>query len=117
MNKDKMVEWIATHHVGRSSKTMWTALMGIKPTKDIWHYDIPYDADDFSRCYDLVKFCEVSLTEDFPKIIQVFPWYAPIIRKWIELSDMFESHDYEGVYDLLTSLSSECMFVRNRCKQ
>lgn len=117
MNKDKMAEWIVTHRIGISSKTMWTALMGVKPLKDLWHYDIPYDADDFSRCYDLVMFCEVSPTEDFPKILQVFPWFAPIIRNWGKLSEMYEKNYFKGVNDLLWNLRNECRLMRNMCKQ
>lgn len=113
MNKERMAEWIVTHHVGISSRTMWTALMCVKPTKEMFIYDIPYDADDFSRCYDLVKFCEVSHSEDFPKILQVFPWYAPIIRNWGKLSEMYENNNFRGVNDLLRSLRKECKLMRN----
>lgn len=111
MNKDKMVEWIATHHTGLSSIAMWSALMGRQPAK-IW-FGIPHDADDFSRCYDLVKFCEISTDDDFPKIIQVLPWYAPILDKWEELSEMFEDRDYRGVNVLLRKLLRECQSIKN----
>ena len=117
LNKERMAEWIATHHIGISSRTMWTALMGIKPTKEMFRYDIPYDSDDFSRCYDLVKFCKVSQSEDFPKILQVFPWYAPIIRNWGKLSEMYENNNFRGVNDLLQSLGKECKLERNIKKQ
>ena len=117
MNKERMAEWTVTHHVGISSRTMWTALMGIKPTKEMFRYDIPYDSDDFSRCYDLVKFCEVSQSEDFPKILQVFPWYEPIIRNWDKLSEMYENNNFRGVNDLLWSLRKECKLKRNMTTQ
>lgn len=106
MNKDKMVEWIATHHTGLSSIAMWSALMGRKRAR-IW-FGIPHDAGDFSRCYDLVKFCEISTDEDFPKIIQVLPWYAPILQKWSDIAKMYEKGDYESVNDILYSLRAEC---------
>lgn len=112
MNKDKMTEWMATHNTGASSITMWAALAGIKPTK-IW-FGIPYDADDFSRCYDLVKFCEISPDEDLPKILQVFPMYAPIIREWHRLSELFEDGDYRGVNLLLKELRQECYSMKNK---
>ena len=106
MNKDKMVEWIATHHTGLSSIAMWSALM-VRKRARIW-FGIPYDADDFSRCYDLVNFCEISTDEDFPKIIQVLPWYAPILHKWSDIAKMYEKGDYESVSDILYSLRAEC---------
>lgn len=37
----------------RIAKTMWCALMDVKCDRD----DFPYDADDFSRCYGLYRFC------------------------------------------------------------
>lgn len=119
MNNDKMIEWIATHHVGVSSKTMWTGLMGVtsKPQHPFITFDIPYDSDDFSRCYDLVKFCEVEPKEDFPKILQRFPWYAPIIRCWDQLSEKFEAGDHAGVYNLLVELRDESNTLRRMCQQ
>ena len=35
MNKQRMIEWIATCDTGISSMTMWSALMGVKRRK-IW---------------------------------------------------------------------------------
>lgn len=40
MNKQRMIEWIATCDTGVSSMTMWSALMGVKRKKDL---DIPKD--------------------------------------------------------------------------
>ena len=113
-----MIEWIATHHVGTSSRTMWTGLMGVnaEPTEVFLHFDIPYDSDDFSRCYDLVKFCEVT-HEDFAKILQRFPWYAPIIRNWEKLKALYEAKDHGGVYDLLSELRNESQILRKMCKR
>lgn len=112
-----MTEWIATHHVGTSSKTMWAGLMGVNadPTEVFLSFDIPYDSDDFSRCYDLVKFCEVT-HEDFKKILQRFPWYAPIIRNWDQLAAMYEAKDHEGVYSLLKELREETRIMRRMYK-
>lgn len=117
MNKDKMIEWIATHHVGVSSKTMWTGLMGVssKPQYPFVSFDIPYDSDDFSRCYDLVKFCEVDPENDFPKILQCFPWFAPIIRNWRRLVEMYEAEDHKGVHNLLLDVRKEAYTLRKMC--
>lgn len=118
MNRDKMIEWIATHHVGTSSRTMWTGLMGVnaQPTQPFLYFDIPYDSDDFSRCYDLVKFCEVEPTEDFPKILQRFPWYAPIVRCWNRLTELYEAGNHRGVFNLLSELVEESRTLRRMCE-
>lgn len=114
MNKDKAIEWIVTHHVGVSSKTMWTGLMGVtsKPLHPCISFDIPYDSDDFSRCRDLVKFCEVNPAEDFPNILQRFPWYGPILRNWDKLNELYEASDHKGVHDLLLDLRKEVNEIR-----
>ena len=50
MNTQKMIEWIGTHNVGISSRTMWCGLMGVNPGSD-GRFDVPHDADDFSPAH------------------------------------------------------------------
>lgn len=108
MNIRKMIEWIGTHDVGISSKTMWCGLMGVGPGSN-GRFDIPYDADDFSRCYDLVTFAEISPVDDFPRICEIFPWYKPIVDSWDALVELYEKQDYKGVRHLLSSKQSDVM--------
>lgn len=90
MNKDKMIEWIATHDNGVSSRTMWAGLMGVEILNtNSWKYDIPYDSADLEYCIDLVEFCEVEPDTDFPSITSIFPWFEPIIRIWLELCRVY----------------------------
>lgn len=114
MNKDKMIEWICTHNVGTSSKTMWAGIMGVNTMAEYEYQtlSIPYDCDDFSRCHDLVKFCEVNPAEDFPNILQRYPWYAPIIRNWEELSRLYEAGNYTKVSDILSALRDEAYQIK-----
>ena len=111
MNRQKMLEWIGTHRVGISSRTMWCGLM-LDTVPDEFEgidFDVPHDADDFSRCFDLVTFAEVSPTDDFPRICKLFPWYKPILDCWDELAELFIDEDYRGVYDLLSSKREEVL--------
>lgn len=114
MNKDKMIEWIATHKVGISSKTMWTALMGVKPTSEssFVNYDIPYDTDDFSRCYDLVRFCDVTPAYDFPRITAIFPWYAPILDRWETLALLYERKQWDKFREIMDKAIDESRHIR-----
>lgn len=114
MNIQKLQEWIVNHHTGISSRTMWAGLMDIAPNPQSprCSFDVPYDADDFSRCYDLVKFCEVDPDTDFPKILARFPFYAPIVRNWNKLITLYEAKDYGGVYGLLSSLMPEVEYLK-----
>ena len=111
MNKDKMIEWIGCHRVGISSRTMWCAIMGVKCYKA----DVPYDADDFSRCYDLYKFSELT-TADLQKVANIYPYWRPIIDQWDELCEMYVAKNYEGVNDRLNSMFDEIMELKGYTK-
>jgi hypothetical protein len=115
MNKDKMIEWIGTHHVGISSKTMWVALMCNQDVIDgnSLNYNVPCDADDFSRCYDLYKFAELNLN-DLRKIEYVFPYWKPIIDEWYNLESVFLNG--KGVGDMLDSKYDEVMYLKGYTK-
>lgn len=111
MNKGKMIEWIGGHDVGISPKTMWCALMGVKCKKD----DVPYDADDFSRCYDLYKFAEFT-QDDLQKIVDVYPYWKPIVEKWDDLCRMYEQKT-GCIYDTLNSMYEEVMTLKGYVKK
>ena len=108
MNKDKMIEWIGCHTVGISSKTMWCAILGgVK----CYEADVPYDADDFSRCYDLYKFCELTPT-DLQKVANRYPYWQPIIDQWDDLCEMYAAQNYRGVNERLKAMFDEIMELR-----
>ena len=110
MNKTKMLAWIGTHHVGVSSRTMWCALMGVARDGDGSHsgFDVPYDWDDFSRCYDLVTYGEVT-KEELQKVVEAFPFYKPIIDRWDALVEAYLSPGCKGVYQTLNDTRDEVM--------
>lgn len=114
MNIRKMQEWIGTHDIGISSRTMWCGLMGIQGSSsgNCTRFDVPHDSDDFSRCYDLVTFAEVSPAYDLPRVYEIFPWYKPIIDCWESLAEMYKKQDYKGVYRLLSSKHDEVMHLQ-----
>ena len=111
MNKDKMIEWIGSHRVGISSKTMWCAIMGVK----CYEADTPRDADDFSRCYDLYKFCELT-PADMQKVANIYPYWQPIIDKWDELCEIYLAKDYVEVYERLNAMFDEIMELKGYTK-
>lgn len=113
MNKTKMLEWIGTRHVGISSRTMWVALMGVARGVNDFNgdFDVPYDWDDFSRCYDLVTYGEVT-KEELQKVVEAFPFYKPIIDRWDELVEAYLSPGGKGVYRILDSVYSEVMGLK-----
>lgn len=72
-------------------------------------FDIPHDADDFSRCYDLVTFAEVSPAYDLPRICEIFPWYKPIIDSWETLIEpsYWRLHLSTMVHDVVAAVFDE----------
>lgn len=110
MNKTKMLEWIGTRHVGVSSRAMWVALMGVARGVCGFHgdFDTPHDCDDFSRCYDLVEYGEVT-KDELQKVVEVFPFYKPIIERWDELVEAYLSPGSKGVFQILESTRDEVM--------
>lgn len=113
MNKTKMLEWIGTRHVGVSSRTMWVALMGVARGVNDYNggFDVPHDWDDFSRCYDLVTYGEVT-KEELQKVVEAFPFYKPIIDRWDELVEAYLSPGCKGVYRILNSVYGEVMRLK-----
>ena len=103
-------EWIVNGKVGISSKTMWAVIQGV----DIDNGDKPYDPDDFSRCYLLVKECGLT-NIDLKKIAVQLPYWKPYIENWKKLTKMFELNernnwdDYKdiGMLKFMQSLRKE----------
>lgn len=83
-------EWIVKGRVGISSKTMWAVLQGIEYTGDK-----PYDPDDFSRCYEFVKQCNIT-EQDLKKISITLPYWEPYIENWQKLTEMYEQNVKEN---------------------
>lgn len=117
-----MIEWIGTHQVGASSKTMWCALMipnanemGQDVRKGNYAYDVPYDVDDFSRCYDLYNFCELT-QDDLRTIEQEFPFWKPLIDEWSNLVSAFEEGNFHRVKEIIDSKHDEILELRGYVK-
>lgn len=96
MNRQRAMEWIANGEVGISSKTMWSALMGVPYDQA----DFPYDADDFRRCWLFAQTAEL-LPVDFEVICQVYPWWRNIYEIWHEMDVALANKDGHRIYELI----------------
>ena len=104
MDSKKILEWIATHPVGISSRTMWTGVMEAGSSeKRNFQFDLPYDPDDFARCADLYEFAELN-EEDFAKIKKHFPFYTPLLDKWDELYGLYKANKNSQLYEKLSTI-------------
>ena len=98
-------EGIVVGNVGLSSKTMWAIVTGTLNADNLkkfrHHIDIPYDKDDFSRCYTLWKECKLSDT-DLIKIKETCHIWKPFIDNWYELVRRYENN--EPMYKYMSKL-------------
>ena len=79
-------EWAIGRDTGTSSMTIYSAITGRKVDR----LDIPYDPDDFGRCYRLLKLFP-SWRAELPKVADVCPKWKPYVEAWDELTAMFEA--------------------------
>lgn len=81
-------EWAIGRDAGISSLTIYQAITG-NVSKD-GRLDIPYDPDDFGRCYRLLKLFP-AWREQLPKVIDICPKWRPFVEAWDELTAMYEA--------------------------
>lgn len=110
MDKQKMIDWIGLGYYGRSSLTMWCALMG---STTIVCADKPYDNPDFERCIRMVRMGNVT-KEDLQKVKKRFKWYAPYIDNWDELVALYDAKSVErlSLFNRLQELEKESDEIR-----
>ena len=108
MDKQRMIEWIATCNTGVSSKTMWCALMGVKRKINL---STPRDNGDFRRCYDMVEYGHVTL-DDLQIVKKQYPWFVTFVDNWEELTLLFEEELDKRLYIRIRKLCKESDAIR-----
>lgn len=108
MDKQKLIEWIGTYDTGISSKTMWCALMGVQSKVDL---NVPRDVYDFVRCYDMVRMGNVTI-KDLQVVKKQYPWFAPFVDNWKELSLLYEEELDGRLYGRIRELNKEADTLR-----
>lgn len=109
-------EWIVNGQVGVSSKTMWSAIKGVAKGNERQggNFDIPYDPDDFSRCYKLYVECNLTKS-DLQKIADTFKWWKPFIDNWDRLVELWleesPKRSCPKLYDFMQKLVDEARIL------
>jgi hypothetical protein len=85
--KQKVIEWLFNGEVGISSKTIAASVLRV----DFRNADIPYDKADFSRCYKLVKFADIPISE-LEILAENYPKWKPLIENWNELIFRYDNN-------------------------
>jgi hypothetical protein len=80
-------KWLTSGDTGLSSITIYSILRGGDHNQEDW--SIPYDPDDFGRCYRLLKrFPEWRAR--LPEVAQAMPEWAMLVREWDSLTQLWE---------------------------
>lgn len=99
--------WIANGETGSSSKTMWNCFMGTVK----FPIDIPWDPDDFSRCYKLLQAVpEFKMSMD--RLRSLSDVWNRLVDNWDKLTEMYEQNVREdfknykkvGMYDFMQKI-------------
>lgn len=77
--------WIRNGDTGTSSETIWSVLSGHPVRKT----DIPYDPDDFGRCYRLLRVMP-SWRARLGEVADVHSAWRPLVDAWDELTALYE---------------------------
>lgn len=83
--------WLNSGDTGISSETIWRVLMGETPQRA----SIPWDPDDFGRCYRLLKVMPAWRAR-LGEVAAQYPAWAPLVDAWDELTAMFEAEAAKG---------------------
>jgi hypothetical protein len=100
-NKGKSKEdaWICGYDTGTSSKTIFAVMRGTEPN----HADMPYDPDDFGRCYRLLALIpewRLRLGEVAAK----YPRWTGLIDNWGKLTELYEAENWKQLYARMQEL-------------
>lgn len=81
--------WISNGEVGMSSKTIWHCFMS--GTNKPFEVNHPYDPDDFSRCYKLLKAIP-EWRKQLDRMKPLSKQWENLVNNWDKLTEMFEEN-------------------------
>lgn len=70
--EQRLTRWALSGDTGTSSETLACAVLGIPDNNRRFGFDVPYDHDDFGRCYRLVQLVPEILTM-WDKVVAACP--------------------------------------------
>ena len=82
--EQRLTRWALSGDTGTLSETLACAVLGIPDNNRRFGFDVPYDHDDFGRCYRLVQLVPEILTM-WDKVVAACPAWGPIAGRWDEL--------------------------------
>lgn len=82
------MDWILGGDTGVSSKTIFAVMVGRRMDGALLP-NVPFDADDFGRCYRLLK-AFPEWRERLPEVAERHPEWSALVGAWAELEAMYE---------------------------
>lgn len=83
--QERANEWIVGRDTGTSSQVIWSFMMGVKPRDE----STPWDADDFGRCYRLLRLIPEWRVR-MPELASKHKTWTALVREWDRLTAMYE---------------------------
>lgn len=93
--------WLMSDDTGSSSLWIARFLGGGPPSQS---YAYPHDADDFGRCYRLLK-AVPEFRERLPELATSGEEWAALVANWIELEAYWQAGDYKTLTDRIQELT------------
>lgn len=99
--------WWYSNDTGTSSETIWCYMMGHRTYAPMrgWGPRTPSDADDFGRCYRLLKAFPEWRTRLHEMASE--PGWRVLVSHWEELEALYEAERYSELTDRIID------FIRN----
>lgn len=98
-------QWWSGRDTGISSLTICEVLADIQSPFPL--HDVPYDPDDFGRCYRLLKLFP-AWRDRLGEVAARFPEWAALVERWDEMTKLYEEEEPTGIcrklYDLMQTL-------------
>ena len=83
-------------------------------TTNAHRYDIPYDPDDFGRCFRLLEHFP-EWKKRLPEVAAIFPKWEPMVAKWEQMSRLYVEEKDSGHCSQLYALMRRLVDEGRRC--
>jgi hypothetical protein len=101
-----LVRWLASDDTGMSSRFMAVTMFSDQPHSTEYRY--PLDADDFGRCYRMIKAVGEPTIEQWQKLAGTGPEWRRLVADWHVLAHLFEEKKRHEIYDRIDKIENEC---------
>ena len=106
------IAWVTSGDTGSSSLTIWSVMMGRRVGQahgERFWPDVPYDPDDFGRCYRLLKKMP-TWRERLPEVAERYPKWKALVEHWDEIEQLY-------LKELPSGRAPKCYALMRKCRR